>query len=81
MKHPICWVLLFSALVVVLSACGGASKAEQHNNTGVDLAEQERLEDSIADFNEAIRLDPEFALAYSNRGSRPVKWCKSASSC
>ena len=38
-------------------------EAFRHYQLGVDLANQYRTVDSIREFNEAIRLDPQFALA------------------
>lgn len=44
------------------------SKAKKHLNAGVELESQGKLREAIAEYDEAIRLDPSFALAYSNRG-------------
>lgn len=45
------------------------SKAKKHLNAGVELENQGKLGEAIAEYDEAIRLDPSFALAYSNRGA------------
>ena len=42
--------------------------ARQHNNRGMALANEGRYEDAIAEFTEAIELDPAYALGYNNRG-------------
>ena len=31
------------------------------------LARQHKLDEAIADYSEALRIDPEYLLAYSNR--------------
>ena len=61
--------LLILALVLGAVACGGLSEAEKHYNAGVELQEQGRLEEAIGEYDEAIRLDPQLALAYLNRGA------------
>lgn len=43
-------------------------KAEKHFNTGVELEEQGSLQDAIAEYDEAIRVNPEFAESYYNHG-------------
>lgn len=55
-------------MALVLSGCGGLSEAEEHYNAGVELQEQGRLEEAIAEYDEAIRLDPQDAVVYYNRG-------------
>ena len=66
-------------LALMLSACGGGdeaeeaadgglSEAEKHYNAGVDLQEQGRLEEAIAEYDEAIRLNPQDTDASVNRG-------------
>jgi len=46
----------------------GLSEAEEHYNAGVKLVSQGKLEEAIAEYNEAIRLEPYLAPAYINRG-------------
>ena len=60
--------LLLPALTLILSGCGGLSEAGKHNNAGVKLSERGHYEEAIAEFDEAILLDPQLALAYNNRG-------------
>ena len=45
------------------------SRAEMHYNAGVKLMDQGKLKEAIAEYDEAIRLNPKYALAYNNRGS------------
>jgi len=59
--------LLISTLI--LSACGGVTEAERYYNTGVAFQEQGRHQDAIAQYDEAIRLDQNYAWAYINRGT------------
>lgn len=39
----------------------------EHNNNGVHKIEKADLYGAIEDFNEAIRLEPDYELAYENR--------------
>ena len=54
--------------LLALAGCAGLSPAEVHTNAGVALHEEGRYERAIAEYDEAIRSDAEFALAYYNRG-------------
>ena len=44
-----------------------------HNNLGVALANQDRLEEAIAHYQEALRLDPTLAVGHNNLGDALVK--------
>jgi len=46
----------------------GLSEAEKHHKAGLQLESQGRLKEAIAEFDEAIRLDPNLSGAYNNRG-------------
>jgi len=46
----------------------GLSEAEEHYNAGVKLVSQGKLKEAIAEYDEAIRLEPYLAPAYINRG-------------
>ena len=46
----------------------GLSHAEKHLNTGLKLASQGKLKEAIAEYDEAIRLNPYFAIVFNNRG-------------
>ncbi len=54
-------------LLAAALACG-PSGAEGYNRAGVEHFEAGRVEEAIAQYSEAIRLDPEFAAALYNRG-------------
>ena len=56
-------------LILVLVGCGGLSEAEKRVNAGVELGQEGRLEEAITEFDEAIRLNPQDADAYYNRGN------------
>ena len=60
---------LAAVSLLALAACVGLSEAEERYNAGVDLQEEGRLLEAIAEYDEAIRLDPELAGAYVNRGA------------
>ncbi len=45
------------------------NQAETHYNEGVTLQQQGKFEDAIAEYREAIRLNPDFAIAHLNLGA------------
>ena len=47
----------------------GLSEADEHFRKGVELQEQERFQEAVAKYNEAIRLDPQSDVAYYGRGN------------
>ena len=63
MKIPVVVLLL---LTIALAGCSNA--AIGHYNAGVQLSDDGRWEEAMAEYDEAIRLDPQLALAYNNRG-------------
>ena len=60
--------VLFSILIA--TGCGGGDSAEAlaHFEAGVALEREGRVEESISEYTEAIRLDPESSGAYLYRG-------------
>ena len=50
------WALPLTA--VLLACAGGITEAEQRYKAGGEFQEQNRLEEAIVDYDEAIRLDP-----------------------
>ena len=68
MNHSICTLLISAAAAALLVGCGGGNEAEQHYKAGVELLNEDRLEEAIAEYDEAIRLNPDYAFAYIDRG-------------
>ncbi len=67
MRRVYILVMLFF-VSIVLTACG-LSDAETKYNSGVEKYNKNDLTGALADFNEAIKLDANLALAYVNRGA------------
>ena len=65
-------ILLALVLLVgsLLTGCGGATEgtAEWHFDQGNKLYGQGRYDEAIKEYSKAIRLNPELAEAYYNRG-------------
>ncbi|MFQ5874948.1 MAG: tetratricopeptide repeat protein, partial [Dehalococcoidia bacterium] len=72
MNRVVAWVVPLILVMLLLAGCGGSvleDIAEQgmiHNNAGVDLAEEGKYQEAIAEYDEAIRLIPGLAQAYIN---------------
>ena len=64
-------VLLVPLLLVpaLISGISTSESAEQHFTAAVELQKQGQLEEAIAEYGEAIRLNPQAAEAYFNRGN------------
>lgn len=63
------FALALCVLLAISSVnCGQQVSPEQHLNAGAQLQEQRRLEEAIAEYDEAIRLDPWLDEAYTQRG-------------
>ena len=62
-------ITLVAVVIGMMVACSsGLSEAELSYNDGVVSTEQGLYAESLQDFDNAIQLDPDFALAYYNRG-------------
>src|SRR5713226_3212943 len=59
----------FALAVLSTDATGASDSSSQHNNKGVELAQQNHYEDAIKEFTLAIQANPKNANAYVNRGS------------
>lgn len=69
MKTFVFVVLLLFTSALILPICGCVSESESHYNAGFELHEQGHWEEAIAEYNKAIELDPNLAIAYNNRGA------------
>ena len=61
-------VILFT-LLLIIGCTNGLTEADQRDNAGREPQQEGRFEDAIAEYDEAIRLDPQDAGAYINRGN------------
>jgi len=62
---------VWSDKITLWSDCAAKSpnKARPHNNLGVALKKQMRLDEAIEHFKKTVELDPQFAEAYNNLGN------------
>ena len=68
----VCFILAVSfgiSAFGVRAILGDLSEARKHYNAGVALGIEGRLEEAIAEYDEAIRLNPQYTLAYNARGA------------
>ncbi|PKB83732.1 MAG: hypothetical protein BZY88_01440 [SAR202 cluster bacterium Io17-Chloro-G9] len=56
-------------LTLILAVCGGSSAAQEHFAAGAELQKQGQFEAAITEYEEAIRLDPDYRDAYTNQGA------------
>lgn len=72
MRKYLSIVALLLLVSVILTACG-LSDAEQKYNSGTDKFNKGDVDGALADFDEAIKLDPNLAVAYMNRAAVWIK--------
>ena len=63
------WLLIGSLPLLLLMACNGQNTADDYFFAGVELQKKGLMEESLAKYDEAIRLDPSHARAFGNRAS------------
>ena len=71
MKGPMSGVvaaILLTGLALAAVACSGSEATEHYNRAG-ELLDQQKWEEAIAELDQAIELDPDFASAFVNRGN------------
>ena len=77
MNRAILVLFLVLALLVtgVLTGCGDSAKgtAEWHVEQGIKLHEQGDYAAAVIEYDEAIRIDPEYARAYYDRGTALIE--------
>ncbi len=63
------FALALCVLIAIFSVnCEQQISPEQHISAGAELQEQRHFEEAIAEYDEAIRLDPWLDEAYTRRG-------------
>ena len=67
MKRLLSLALMLVALAGLVGC--GLSAAEEKYNSGTEKFNKGDLDGALADFDEAVRLDPNLAAAYMNRGA------------
>src|SRR4030042_5403968 len=72
MKQSIFFILIVLALLTTNSMSGctnfNSNQAIEHYNVGKTLQDESKYDEAIAEFNEAIKIDPVFINAYISRG-------------
>jgi tetratricopeptide (TPR) repeat protein len=72
-ENPLCYLITSNRTAINLSKyCGGAKRdrmnAQEFLQQGFSHGKKERYQEAIADFTQAINLQPDFAEAYIARG-------------
>ncbi len=67
-KPHSCFVILIVLLMPMVLSCSKRQAAKDSFNRGVDAFDEHDYDLAITCFTEVIRLNPEYAEAYYNRG-------------
>ncbi len=67
MKQRLLVTFIVGLVILTLAACGG-NRAQEHLDAGNTAFEAGNHQQAIAEYDQAIELDPEMAMAYYNRG-------------
>ena len=62
------WVIAWTVAIVLVAGGGSLSEGEKRYNAGMEFQDQGLLERAIAEYDEAIKLEPRDANAYVDRG-------------
>jgi tetratricopeptide (TPR) repeat protein len=64
----VAWEQQIKSCTALIEKSQGIDRALAHKNRGNAYLAQQDHDRALADYNEAVRLDPNFAAAYNNRG-------------
>ena len=64
----------FILLLVLMTSAQCQQTAEQWFDKGLALYNQSKYDEAVMAYNEAIRLDPQYAAAWSNKGLLSIAW-------
>ena len=69
MNSQTVWAVTVTLTTLLLAACGSVSEAEKYSYAGLEFENQGNLQEAIVEYDEVIRLDPQYTPAYYNRGN------------
>ncbi len=69
MKRTLSTAVALVMVLLAFAACSGMGEAGERNEAGASLAAQGLWSQAVDEYEQAIRLNPDFAEAYNNRGA------------